>query len=422
MVGGLVQQQEVGLGRQRPGQRRPGQLAARERAQLAVEVGGREAESARDRLEPRAPARTRRRGRMPAGRRRTGASPAASVSPAAMRRSSSASSASSRRASAAPAPTYAPSVMSLLERWALVVQGDPRARRSSRSRRRSGCSSPARIRSSVVFPAPFRPTSATRSRGRTMADTSARTSSAPKESATVETCSVTPVSCPRWSGCFPPASAMPCTRGWCATPSSCCARPAPTPRPCAARRAAGSRPGTAGSSPTPAVSPGRPCGRWPIWTPWWCPSGSCTAMIRLHWRKLFYGDRDEALATRIAGRTFELSQYLVEELGVASVGSPTGRRGHLPRLLPHAAGAAPARAAAPASAGRCRAARAAPRRALLRIRRGVLGALSGRLHGDGRRQAGVGGGLGRRDGRERRPGLHHADRGAGGANRCAGSR
>jgi L-lactate dehydrogenase complex protein LldE len=55
------------------------------------------------------------------------------------------------------------------------------------------------------------------------------------------------------------------------------------------------------------------------------PSGSCAAMIRLHWRKLFYGDADEALATRVAGRAFELSQYLVEELGVASVGTPTGR-------------------------------------------------------------------------------------------------
>jgi L-lactate dehydrogenase complex protein LldE len=55
------------------------------------------------------------------------------------------------------------------------------------------------------------------------------------------------------------------------------------------------------------------------------PSGSCTAMIRLHWQRLFYGDADEALATRVAGRTFELSQYLVEELGVASVGTPIGR-------------------------------------------------------------------------------------------------
>jgi len=55
------------------------------------------------------------------------------------------------------------------------------------------------------------------------------------------------------------------------------------------------------------------------------PAGSCTAMIRLHWRKLFYGDPDEALATRVAGRTFELSQYVVEELGVESVGSPLGR-------------------------------------------------------------------------------------------------
>ena len=42
------------------------------------------------------------------------------------------------------------------------------------------------------------------------------------------------------------------------------------------------------------------------------PSGSCTAMMRLHWRHLFHGDRDQALAERMSGRVFELSQYLVE--------------------------------------------------------------------------------------------------------------
>jgi L-lactate dehydrogenase complex protein LldE len=55
------------------------------------------------------------------------------------------------------------------------------------------------------------------------------------------------------------------------------------------------------------------------------PSGSCAAMIRLHWRELFHGDRDEAAAERVAARTFELSQYLVEQLGVAAIGSPLGR-------------------------------------------------------------------------------------------------
>ncbi len=45
------------------------------------------------------------------------------------------------------------------------------------------------------------------------------------------------------------------------------------------------------------------------------PSGSCTAMMRLHWRELFRGDRDEARAERVSGRVFELSEYLVEEAG-----------------------------------------------------------------------------------------------------------
>ena len=55
------------------------------------------------------------------------------------------------------------------------------------------------------------------------------------------------------------------------------------------------------------------------------PSGSCTAMMRLHWRHLFHGDRDQALAERTAGRVFELSQYLVDEVGTQSVGTPLGR-------------------------------------------------------------------------------------------------
>lgn len=55
------------------------------------------------------------------------------------------------------------------------------------------------------------------------------------------------------------------------------------------------------------------------------PSGSCAAMMRLHWPQLFAGDRDAALAARVAPRVFELSQYLVEELGAPPIGSQTGR-------------------------------------------------------------------------------------------------
>jgi L-lactate dehydrogenase complex protein LldE len=45
------------------------------------------------------------------------------------------------------------------------------------------------------------------------------------------------------------------------------------------------------------------------------PSGSCAAMMRLHWRELFHGDRDGARAERVSARVFELSQYLVDEVG-----------------------------------------------------------------------------------------------------------
>jgi L-lactate dehydrogenase complex protein LldE len=45
------------------------------------------------------------------------------------------------------------------------------------------------------------------------------------------------------------------------------------------------------------------------------PAGSCAAMMRLHWRHLFHGDRDQDAAERVAARTFELSHYLVDELG-----------------------------------------------------------------------------------------------------------
>jgi L-lactate dehydrogenase complex protein LldE len=55
------------------------------------------------------------------------------------------------------------------------------------------------------------------------------------------------------------------------------------------------------------------------------PSGSCTAMMRLHWRRLFHADRDQALAERVSGRVFELSQYLVEQAGSGGVGTPLGR-------------------------------------------------------------------------------------------------
>jgi L-lactate dehydrogenase complex protein LldE len=42
------------------------------------------------------------------------------------------------------------------------------------------------------------------------------------------------------------------------------------------------------------------------------PSGSCGAMMRVHWRELFRGDRDEALARDVAGRVTEWSTLVAE--------------------------------------------------------------------------------------------------------------
>jgi L-lactate dehydrogenase complex protein LldE len=53
------------------------------------------------------------------------------------------------------------------------------------------------------------------------------------------------------------------------------------------------------------------------------PAGSCAAMMRLHWGQLFEGDERER-ARAVSARVFEPSQYLVDELGVTAVGSPTG--------------------------------------------------------------------------------------------------
>jgi L-lactate dehydrogenase complex protein LldE len=49
------------------------------------------------------------------------------------------------------------------------------------------------------------------------------------------------------------------------------------------------------------------------------PSGSCAAMVRLHFAELVPERRDEVDA--LAARTFELSEYLVDVLGVDDVGA-----------------------------------------------------------------------------------------------------
>ena len=55
------------------------------------------------------------------------------------------------------------------------------------------------------------------------------------------------------------------------------------------------------------------------------PSGSCTGMIRVHWPELFAGEPDEAQALAVVGRTYELTEFLVDVLDVRlkDVGEPT---------------------------------------------------------------------------------------------------
>ncbi|HEU5087698.1 MAG TPA: (Fe-S)-binding protein, partial [Roseiflexaceae bacterium] len=51
------------------------------------------------------------------------------------------------------------------------------------------------------------------------------------------------------------------------------------------------------------------------------PSGSCAAMIRHLYHELFHGTAHEAAAAELAGRTYELTEYLVDVLGVTDVGA-----------------------------------------------------------------------------------------------------
>lgn len=51
------------------------------------------------------------------------------------------------------------------------------------------------------------------------------------------------------------------------------------------------------------------------------PSGSCAAMIRHLYRDLFDGTAHQAAAAELIGRTYELTEYLVDVLGATNVGA-----------------------------------------------------------------------------------------------------
>lgn len=52
-----------------------------------------------------------------------------------------------------------------------------------------------------------------------------------------------------------------------------------------------------------------------------CPSGSCSAMQSVFYPTLFQGKPEESLARDLASRTFELSQFIVRQLGLRDVGA-----------------------------------------------------------------------------------------------------
>ncbi len=51
------------------------------------------------------------------------------------------------------------------------------------------------------------------------------------------------------------------------------------------------------------------------------PSGSCGAMIRHLYHELFDGTRQQSAAEALIGRTYELTEYLVDVLGVTDLGA-----------------------------------------------------------------------------------------------------
>ncbi len=49
------------------------------------------------------------------------------------------------------------------------------------------------------------------------------------------------------------------------------------------------------------------------------PSGSCAAMVRVHFPRLFRGTRDEGRARELSSKTYELSEFLIDVLEVGSL-------------------------------------------------------------------------------------------------------
>jgi L-lactate dehydrogenase complex protein LldE len=64
------------------------------------------------------------------------------------------------------------------------------------------------------------------------------------------------------------------------------------------------------------------------------PSGSCVAMIRHGYRALLEGHPLYGRWEALAARTYELSQYLVDVLGIEGPGDPARGSGDLSSFVP----------------------------------------------------------------------------------------
>ena len=123
----LVEQQQVGLRRERARERRARQLAAREGRERPVEVGIGEAEPAHDRRPPGRASRSRPRARAAPALPSSGAASPASWSPAAIAVSSVRSSSSTAARSAVPGEHVLAQRARAQRGRPLVVKRDPRS-------------------------------------------------------------------------------------------------------------------------------------------------------------------------------------------------------------------------------------------------------------------------------------------------------
>ncbi len=122
------------------------------------------------------------------------------------------------------------------------------------------------------------------------------------------------------------------------------------------------------------------------------PSSSCVAMIRDQYPGLFEELGNEELRREFAAllpRVYELSEFLVDKLGVEDVGAYFPHQGDLPRELPRVARAAPGRPAVAADGQSARhgAGAAAESGSVLRVWRDVLGEECRGFVGDAGREA-----------------------------------